>query len=235
MALLTAKEVAEACGLYNKKTNKPDLATISVNKGRGNLIANENGLYDDKNDTNAAFIAKYQAKMATAAASRVPVVKSEQFEEPVRRPLAEDDAETDDGTVPETAADLKSANQTVLNKTKTIEEIREKRARTELLQLRKEKETGQVIPTDLVKLILVQFAKTVNTEFHQGIDKVITDLSAKYELPNVEQAAMRKELTDTVNKAIHRSVDTAKAGLANLIQQINDKKKALKQKWAPNY
>lgn len=229
MAFLSAKELAETCGFY-KKDGTPDLAKISVNKSRGHIVVSGSH-YDTNQPQNAAFIEKWSAIYAAKLAENIPPSITKQAAQAATfTPVAPEIEPDGEPFNPETPTNLSELGITQLDKAKKIASIKLDRVRTDLLEIQRQKLKGQLLPTDLVQLVLVQFSKTIFTETSQQLDNTIIDLAAKLNLNNEELATLRASIPVTINQTINNAVTAAQASLDAIIQQYTEKLKAAAKK-----
>jgi hypothetical protein len=113
---------------------------------------------------------------------------------------------------------------TDLEKKKTIVEIQKKRKEISLLTIREEKFKGILIPTDLIRTLIQQHSRSTATEFKNSIDSILTKISKKKDLSVTEQAELRGELLDVINKTVDKSVDLTEKLLGRIVNEFIEKR-----------
>ena len=93
-----------------------------------------------------------------------------------------------------------------------------------ILAVKNEKLRGEVVPTDAVKMILVQHTKSIVSEFIAATDNVIMKIAKLKGLNIEEQAELRGFLVDQVNNASSEAITTTKKSLKNIVNEYATKK-----------
>lgn len=95
-------------------------------------------------------------------------------------------------------------------------EVQKSAEQIALLQLKKEKLHGLVIPVDLVKMLFDQHFKSVTISFQQGADNIIVEISKKKKLTREETAKLREKIVKIINHAVGESLKLTAKNLINL-------------------
>lgn len=103
----------------------------------------------------------------------------------------------------------------------SIEKMQEE---IELLQIKKEKQLGLVIPTPLVKLLFTQHSKSIVSSFHNATDTLLMKIQKMKGLSSVEMASLRGELTEIINIAVDDSIKESKKQIKNIVTEYSEKK-----------
>lgn len=101
-------------------------------------------------------------------------------------------------------------------------EIEKKKKETSLLELKKQKALGIVIPTDIVKILFTQHFKSILTEFDNSIDRILTKISKVKKLTNVERSKFRGELKVELNAAVDRSIIQSRRSIKKMIEEYTE-------------
>jgi hypothetical protein len=80
-----------------------------------------------------------------------------------------------------------------------------------------DKAEGEVIPIAPIKALFLQYSKSITMEFRQVIEKHVTLLEIQYKLTPQKVAEMRREMTDSLNKAVVLANEATKKSVANII------------------
>lgn len=202
MALFSKKDFSLLCGLKTK-----DLAVYIK---RGKVILSGDYI-DDSLDANRSFVLKRKSSgknqevkpeepnISTPNYSSLTKVKSK--------------ISTEDGKGLYALEKEKKA----LDIEKTTEEIA-------LLQIKKEKQQGIVIPTDLVKIVFTQHSKSIVSSFHSAADTFLMQIAKKKGINRNEMAEFREELTNIINVAVEDSIKESKKQIKNIISEYSEKK-----------
>lgn len=212
MALHSKKDFAAICGITTRE--------ISTYLKRQKIIASGDYI-DDALQQNQEFIAHRQL-VKEKAGDFDEEIETEQPMPHVRapqqkgmKPRIED---------PELDLDESGTNLYALTKKKLVAEIGKKEKETRILESRIQKLRGELMPTDLVKLVFKQFSKSLLSEFKNSVDDIITKLSKKRDLSLVEVAEIRGQLIDSINTGSARGVDVANQSIENIISEYSENK-----------
>lgn len=216
MALLTAKEIAQRIGMAPKQ--------IYTYRDRGKLVVGERGLYDTAHPTNAAFLSKYVSKFETK--QEIQSILDENTDDgdepqPAKQPAAkkkkdkkEDDTTEDD---PTKGFSLRLLTAELLKKERSAEQAQLLLQKT---QLELDKKRGEVVPSAAVTPLFQSHNRNIIFEFKNFTDELLRQLASAHDINLEEQAKWRKYLTDGINKAISKSVDSTIAQLDDIISEF---------------
>lgn len=111
-----------------------------------------------------------------------------------------------------------------LEKEKKALDIQKISEEIEILKIKKEKASGLVIPTEMVKDLFARHNKSIITEFENTADKILTMISAKSGLGNKEIALYRKMFKDEINASLKEANEATKNGIGEIINQFSEKR-----------
>lgn len=188
-------------------------AYFKVNLNRGKIILDKNGMIDDSKDENHDFIQKQIAKKnGEKAELRSETKKTERIE--TQKAVFED-------SEPKKTEGLSKyemeQRQKQLQNEKLEEEIKKLRITIEKLE-------GEVIPTDLVKMIIVQQSKAAVTAFKNACDNILDEFAIKSKMSNEERSRLRGVITKETNAAIDEAIKLAKKETKNIADQFSEKR-----------
>lgn len=194
---------------YNRYIRAADMAVlcgtsqqaISFFKKKGDVIANEDKLYDLENEKNANFIKKQQAKRPHLKEKKEP------------KTTATIDAEELD------LSDLSEETLEALDKRKKILDNQKKELEIKLLQFKEEQTKGNLIPSGMVSNLISHLSRQFGTSYADQIELFIIDFCHKHKLNATVSAAMNGELKAMINTAHAKAIETAKADLKSVIEQ----------------
>lgn len=206
MALHTKQDFAALCSL-----------TVS---NLGNYIKRKKVILsgdfvDDKLETNKIFLTKRsisKAKLEPASAEKILQVAEPVLPELNNLNVSDPNTNTDD------------MNLVHLNKKKLHLENEKRQREIAILEVKKQKLHGIVIPTELVKIIFSQHFKAVTAEFQNAADNLLMEIAKRKDFNRNELAELRGQLTDIINIAINKSVDNSKKTIDNIIFEYSEKK-----------
>ena len=218
----TRREFAEMCGV----------TPVYVNQyvARKKIILNESGEIDTAFPMNAAF---YEARKGSLPQQQE--VKIEVVQQLKERVKAKKPPKTI--YVPEVPKKLKAgkhnmSSDEIEKMTTNFEmdnalkrlEMEKKELEVEKLKIQNAKLNGEVIPTELVKMIFAQHFKSVTTAFHQGADNFITEITKRLDLKREEMVKLRKELVEIINQAVNDSIEDSKGSIDNIQEEYSEKR-----------
>jgi hypothetical protein len=210
MGLHTKKQFAEICGMKTK--------TLSIYIGRDKVVVGKKNLIDDSLPANKEFMLKYadqnQAKIDPAVKKSVAVItKGKVSKAKVPDQVAGDEPVEDD-----------ESGLYTLEKRKKALDIEKITSEISLLQLKEAKIRGEVVPTDLVKIVFTQHSKSISTAFFNAADNLFVHISKKANLNRNDQAELRSGLVALINKAVEESVGMSKKMLKNILEEYSQKR-----------
>lgn len=191
--LLKGVDLAVLCGLSTP--------AISFFKKKGEIVSNENNLFDINNEKNAYFIKKQQAKR--------PHLK-EKKEPKTTETLVDDDLDL---------SELSEESIEALDKRKKILDNQKKELEIKLLQFKEEQTKGNLIPSGMVSNLISHLSRQFGTSYADQIELFIIEFCHKHKLNATVSAAMNGELKSMINTAHAKAIETAKADLKAVIEQ----------------
>ena len=200
--MLTKKKFATKCGIKTK-----DLSVYII---RSQVIQTKNGLINDQNEHNYAFlikkgIAKYKAKVKPKTK---PLMKS--IANPVvETPLVD----------PEMARHILELAE--LDKLKKQADVDKLMYEIELKRIAVEKQQGLLIPTELATSVIQLQAESLKTSYYAACERLIIVIIQKKKLKNQEMANIRKELTCNINYAIDYGIEEALKGIKRIVEEYS--------------
>ena len=232
MALFSRKEFATKWGVSSGNL------TNYINRKK--IIVNRKDQIDDSVEKNREWIENRKAFLIRKAAKAGEPAPS--FDDPVpkkapsRTKTKKDDAPPEppmDFTSFETLfdekdiddvelADMTGLSLSDLQKLKTVVEIKQKESATKLNQIRLDKQQGELIPTELMKPIILQFSKAMSHGFKNAADEIIVEISHKKKMSASMTADLRKRLTELVNETIKTAVSTARKSAKNVAENFSE-------------
>lgn len=218
MPRYTRREFSDLCGIEPK--------ALAVYVGRNKVILNENGEVDTAVAMNMAFLEKKTGKkeiespvvvlaepqkksrIKTTPTPKEPVIQRK--EKPIRNKHYKTNDEVENLTT----------NFEMDNALKRLD-MEKKELEVEKLKIQNAKLNGEVIPTELVKMIFAQHFKSVTTAFHQGADNFITEITKRLDLKRDEMVKLRKELVEIINQAVNDSIEDSKGSIDNIQEEYS--------------
>lgn len=200
MAKLSRTEFAEECGVT------PVYLTQYIKRGK--VIIDADGSVDTKKRINLDFKEARTDKSSVIIDKKPVVVKESKSKLP---PLPQG----------ETASDTRKYNLELQLKHLTIEKAEQE---VELNRIRIAKQTGEVIPTDLVRVVVAQIFKGVTTAFHQGCDNFISVIAKQTGMNATDKAKLRGELIGIVNQSVIDGQAENKANIKNIVEEYSEKR-----------
>jgi SMC interacting uncharacterized protein involved in chromosome segregation len=92
----------------------------------------------------------------------------------------------------------------------------------ELSRLKMEKIMGELIPTDLVKNLIMLHSRSIIMAFKNMIEQMIDRIAGKYKLSAGEIAALRKDSIDKLNTAVQSAINNSKTSLNNIVDEYSN-------------
>lgn len=199
MAQYSKKEFAELVGIG---TN-----VLAIYIKRGKVVINSKELIDDKNEFNAAFIAKALGRKQNKSEPievEVEVVHEAKVVKPKKKV---DEEET-------------SENSTVaqLDKKKQLLDIKKKEADLEKVNLQNAKLKGEVIPFGLMSPLITQDHQNIVTAFKNAADAIILEMSKKKAFTGQEVADLNASLVSVINTAVNEATNQTIKSLDMIIE-----------------
>jgi hypothetical protein len=190
MAKYKQAEFAEKCGI--------SVGAVSVQKKRGKIIVDAEGMVDDQDSINQGFLNKAILNLKRRE-SKMTVVAEEKPEKVESKPKK---AERPERTEMSDQFREKMSVETNLKKIQT----ERAEAESELLKIKKDRINGQLLPTVMIKPLFQRHFQSIIMEFQHTVNALITDISVKTKLnPNVQAELRRKAISD-INLAVDRAI-----------------------------
>lgn len=211
MALHTIKQFATLCGI--KDSSVRTYITRSKVIKSGDYI-------DDSIYPNNAFLEKCRAE--SGADIKVPPAPHA----PKERELTYSKPEYPEPDAPNIGDPEFSGHKTLqeLDRIKKSLDIEKTTEEVKKLRITIEKLEGEVIPTDLVKMILIQQSKAAVTAFKNACDNVLDEFASKSKMSNEERSRIRGRITAETNLAIDEAVKLAKKETKHIADEYSLKR-----------
>ena len=207
MALYKRKEFYQKCGVSK--------AYLTTYIGRGKVILTGK-MIDDSLPENAYFMKVRLDKMAVKGQEEGLSV----LEKP-SKPLTDKDIngledsnlkENEDGSLYKLSLEKKQLD---------IERAKEE---IEIARLKKEKLSGDLIPTDLVRIVFATHSKSITIHFHQAVENLISQIAKQAGLDRKQIAKIRGSLIEIINKGVKNAGITSKKDLKNIVAEYSQKR-----------
>src|SRR5688572_20020918 len=189
MALYKSTEFAALCGI--------SVDVLYVMIGRGKVIRNDKKQIDSDNPINAVYLQKCKDKKKT---------------EPTQEPEAPTKS---DSTKAAKEAEYKEL-MAMEKETKRLA-MESKRKEQTLLDAKIQKMHGQLMPTDLVKVLFAQHFREVSTSFKQGIDGILSEIGKKARLNGNQMAEIRGTMVKIINESVNKAVESSKKNVEKVV------------------
>lgn len=219
MAFHSKKEFAKLCGVRT--------GDLSNYIKRGKVVLS--GEYiDDTNEVNAAFIEKRTGRppKTTTSISPPPKITAPEKRESKKQPPKPSNEE--ELVIPDSDIEIDALSislpPALLDKIDKITAIQKKAKEIAILELREQKIRGEVVPTEVVKSLFIQFSKGMMTAFQQAADAVITEVSHKKKLSSKDEASLRGKLITITNKYATEGRENSKKGIENIVNEYAEKR-----------
>ena len=208
MGLIRPTDFAQLC-------NKSD-AYISMNVKRGKIIT-ESGMILDDHPVNVSFKEKClnpkpkKEKSKPKKENPSPEIKIHLQEEKNGNPQTE----LFDSNIPSyTESNQKLRYLDTLKREKEIEK----------LEIEIAKKNGELVPTELVSILMAQFSKSMLNAFQNAGENLLMAVGHKKKLSLEESSELKYELVVIINQAMDEAVADSKKGLKNVISEYSEKK-----------
>lgn len=198
MALQSKKEFAALCGIKS--------GDLSNYIKRGHVIAA--GEYiDDKNELNALFLKKREAK---AVSVKEPKIKAEKVAKSAPE-LSEEDKREQNSLM---ESERQKRNLSVRSQENTIR----------LQEMEIQKKQGELIPTKSIRGLIIQHSESMKTAYAGISDNLIEIMAQKKQFTAVEIADLRAQNLRLINQAIDEGIAVSKEKLAFIVEDYSEKK-----------
>lgn len=183
---------------------------LSVYIGNGAVEVNKKDQIDTSVLKNEKFMTDRQKKLASGKV----------------KPFNRDGSETSPvtGVTPkptQTAQTISAAKAAAMDLEKEMLEIEKLKETNRYLRTKADKAEGLVIPTDLVKSLLLQHSKSIANNFKQALEESITLMAAKFGASSEDMQSARKGVLEKLNAAIEGSVQETKKEIQNIVNEYS--------------
>ena len=96
---------------------------------------------------------------------------------------------------------------------------------SEIAQLKRDKMAGMVVPTSMIAPIFSQHNHSILTNFNNGAEEILRKFCKIADLTSAEQAAMKGELTKSINDAMDKAITNSEKLVDMAINQFVETKK----------
>ncbi len=103
-------------------------------------------------------------------------------------------------------------------------ELAKKTVDTRIALIKEEKMRGEVIPTEMVKILFAQHSKNIIVEFENSLDKVLTILAKEVGMNNKAISKYRGIIKKEINIAVDSTIDKTKEDIVNMIDEFSEKR-----------
>lgn len=111
-----------------------------------------------------------------------------------------------------------------LDKQKKALDIKKVSEEVQLLQIKKEKLQGILIPTDLVKDIIAQLSKSFISSFKDASDNFLIEISKRKTLSSTEFAELKGLLVKIINENSLKAITESKRNMKTIVSVYSEKK-----------
>lgn len=94
----------------------------------------------------------------------------------------------------------------------------------ELLRLKRAKSIGDVVPTDVIKTLIVLFSENIKNQYIESAENFLVIISQGKEFSSAEVSKYRSQLVLLVNRAVDGAIDSTKRNLKNIIEASSQKR-----------
>lgn len=215
MALITRIEFAKMCGMANN--------ALAVYIKRRKLIVEGNKV-DTELDINVLFLSKYNKGFV--AHENIKQYKDPIELDPVVSPttIVEATARKTPLGFQQGHTNNKSPSLFNMDQTKKQLDIDKITVEIRLKLLDEAKKRGEIIPIDLIKVIISQQSQSIITSFKDNLEDIITIFGKSKGMNVNEIAEMRGSITKTLNIIVNKAVDNSKRNIKNIIDEYSLKK-----------
>jgi len=215
MALHSKKDFATLVNLETK-----NLATYI---GRKKVIVGENGLIDDKDPINKAFIKTRSTKQS----EKQIINHITKFGKATGADADEDDEPDNGGKIIDLSTpDAAKKSMDVLESIEKYQKFKAEKVERETYKLDIElaKRRGEIIPAELVKPIFLQHNQFIITTFKNAAEDIIRNIAKIHELSNADVAGLRGDLVKSINQAVKEAIDMSLGSVDDILNEFVVKK-----------
>lgn len=222
MAKKTKKEFADICEIKTKD--------LSVYIMRHKVLVGNDGLIDDKNEHNLAFIAnrgrktkkktivKHKPKARSKLKTKTKQSQKKKAEEPKEKTLEIKFSEPQNPIL-----EVEIYERAELDKAKLKADLKKKLLDSDIAKINKEKLQGLLIPTDLVMSVIKLQSDSLKVAYHAAAENLILIIGQRKKLNNKDIADIRRDLTGTINQAVNVGVSESHKGIKKIVKEYSMK------------
>src|SRR5688572_11937031 len=190
MALYKSSEFAALCGI--------SVDVLYVMIGRGKVIRNDKKQIDSENPINAMYLQKCKDKKKV-------------------QPIPEKETPSQKPDSAKVARDAELKELMDMEKETKRLAMESKRKEQALLDAKIQKMHGQLMPTDLVKVLFAQHFREVSTSFKQGIDGILSEIGKKARLNGNQMTEIRGTMVKIINESVNKAVESSKKNVEKVV------------------
>jgi hypothetical protein len=216
MALHSKVEFSALCGF--------EVNALAVYIKRKKVIVREDGMIDDKQRDNTEFLKRRAATIASKSAKAEPIPNKKK--KPAPEPEGDDEPEftVNRRAAPKEKKDIQDHDRYDLELVQKKMAIEKAAEEIEILKVKKDKLQGSLIPTDLVRALIVTHSESLKLSYSEACENLIVIFGGKKQLSTQEIADMRKELARVINTAMDRAVEASKKTLKTIVREYSEQK-----------
>jgi polyhydroxyalkanoate synthesis regulator phasin len=213
MGLFKQAEFAQKCNIQQ--------AYLTMNRKRGKVIVNEEGMVDDANAINVLFMERCLSRVP-----KEPKEKPDVSEEPVKIKKAQKAQIIEKKSKSSSSKAAEKADERFdLDTEKRKMEIEKIRRETRLADIQHEKMIGKMLPTEPIKSIFIQTIKAYTVSFTQAANKILQEFAKRNKMNRNDVAEMRGELIAAINQATKEGTDQSQKAVNHIIREYSQSKK----------
>jgi len=208
MALHTRRQLIDLIGISKN--------ALAVYIQRKKIILS--GKYiDDQIEPNVSFIRKWSEKTQVNKTPNVAPPIHPTIEIPIttNKPSNKKGASNDD----DSGGGIYGLEK--MQKSLAIEKIKKE---NELLDVKIAKAHGENVPTDLIKPLFAQHAKSMTAAFYNAADLLLARIGKKYKITQNDVATYRGDLVEIINQAIEDSIAESRQHLKAIIDEYSQRR-----------
>ena len=220
MAKKTKKQFADICEIKTKD--------LSVYIMRHKVLVGNDGLIDDKNEHNLAFIANRgrKTKKKTIVKPKVSSKLKTKTKQSQKNKAVETKEKTLEIKFQEPQNPILESEiyeRAELDKAKLKADLKKKLLDSDIAKINKEKLQGLLIPTDLVMSVIKLQSDSLKVAYHAAAENLILIIGQRKKLNNKDIADIRRDLTGTINQAVDVGVSESHKGIKKIVKEYSMK------------
>ena len=220
MAKKTKKQFADICEIKTKD--------LSVYIMRHKVLVGNDGLIDDKNEHNLAFIANRgrKTKKKTIVKPKVSSKLKTKTKQSQKNKAVEPKEKTLEIKFQEPQNPILESEiyeRAELDKAKLKADLKKKLLDSDIAKINKEKLQGLLIPTDLVMSVIKLQSDSLKVAYHAAAENLILIIGQRKKLNNKDIADIRRDLTGTINQAVDVGVSESHKGIKKIVKEYSMK------------